>query len=348
MAVRTRAIETALSDLVQECLIADLEESRRLCAVPPHSLEYLFYSCRLRSHGRLLRDLLESKALTRGPRRGLILGRNKSGQGNSRGFLRSQRDLLLHEQLALQDHEPPNHVLELANISRPAVFLEKPHRLRRDSRRAAIVLFAEAAQEVPDERRNFFPARSQWGNGDRDHVEPIVQILSKLAVGHEHGEVAIRRGDEANVGRDQLRAADAEELRVLEHVEQLSLQTQRHLADLVEEERPLMSKLEFAGLATMCPRERSLLVPEQLRFEQFRGQRRAIDLHEGLVQAAGDLVDGPGYHFLAHPALTSEEHGHVGVRRPSYDVFDGAHALAASEEEIEIVGRPITLGHRTR
>jgi hypothetical protein len=135
-----------------------------------------------------------------------------------------QRDLFLDEELALEDDEPSNHVLELANVARPTVFLEEPHRLRRDSRRAAVVLLAEAAQEVPNERRNFFPARSQWRNGNRDHIEPIVQILSKLSVGHEHGEVAIRRGDEANIGRDQLRAADAEKLRVLQHVEQFGLQ----------------------------------------------------------------------------------------------------------------------------
>src|SRR5437867_2649270 len=187
MAIRAGAIEAALSDLVPERLVADFEESSCLRAVPPHSLENLFYSCRLGSHGRFFGDLLESKALASGPRGGLILGRNESGRGKSRGFFRSQRDLFLYEELTLQDHEPPNHILELANISRPAVFLEKPHRLRRDSRCAAIVLLAEAAQEVPDERWDFFPARSQWGNGNRDHIEPIVQILPKLAVGHEHG-----------------------------------------------------------------------------------------------------------------------------------------------------------------
>ena len=83
MAIRAGAIEAALSDLVQERLIADFEESSCLRAVPPHSLENLFYSCRLGSHGRFFGDLLESKALTRGPRGSLILGRNESGRGSS-------------------------------------------------------------------------------------------------------------------------------------------------------------------------------------------------------------------------------------------------------------------------
>jgi hypothetical protein len=43
-----------------------------------------------------------------------------------------------------------------------------------------------------------------------------------------------------------------------------------------------VSKLEFTGLATMSPGECSLLVSEQLRFEQFGGKRRAVHLHEGL------------------------------------------------------------------
>jgi len=47
---------------------------------------------------------------------------------------------------------------------------------------------------------------------------------------------------------DDLLAADARELAVLEHVQELGLQPQRHLADLVEEERALVGRLELAGL----------------------------------------------------------------------------------------------------
>src|SRR6266508_4108931 len=327
MTVRARAIEATLTYFVQECLVADLQEPGRLCPVPPHSLENLLNCCRLGRHGRFLGDLLQPEALASRPRRSLILGRNEGGHRQpTLGLLRPERDLLLNEKLALQHHEPPDHILQFANIARPTVFLEEPHRLQRDGWRTAVVLLAKAAQEVADQRRNLFPPCSQGRNGNRDHVD---------------SKVTVRRSDEPNVRRNQLRAADAEKLRVLQHVKQLGLKAQGHLTDLIEEEGALVSKLEFAGLATMSPREGSRLVPEQLGLEQVRGQRGAVDLDERLVQATGDLMDGPRHHFLADPAFAREKHSHVGVCGPPHDVLDGAHALAAPEEEIEIVGGSI-------
>ena len=45
-----------------------------------------------------------------------------------------------------------------------------------------------------------------------------------------------------------LRAAEPLELLLLQHAEQLGLQLQRDVADLVEEQRPLVGQLEAADL----------------------------------------------------------------------------------------------------
>ena len=105
-----------------------------------------------------------------------------------------------------------------------------------------------------------------------------------------------------------------------------------------------MSELELPRLAPMRARERPFLVSEQLGLEQFGGERSAVHLHEGLVEPSRDLMNGTRDHFLAHPALSREQYRHVGIRGSTHDVLDGAHPLAASEEEIEVVGRSITFG----
>ena len=58
-----------------------------------------------------------------------------------------------------------------------------------------------------------------------------------------------------------------------------------HLADLVQEDRSVVRVLELAELALLGAGEGALLEAEELALEQLRRQRRAVDLHEGLVVA---------------------------------------------------------------
>ena len=80
-------------------------------------------------------------------------------------------------------------------------------------------------------------------------VEPVVEVLAELAVGDQLLEVAVRRRDHAHVDANGLAAADALELALLQHAQQLDLHVQRHVADLVEEQRAAVGELEAAGRA---------------------------------------------------------------------------------------------------
>ena len=57
----------------------------------------------------------------------------------------------------------------------------------------------------------------------------------------------MRGGDHAHVGLDRLVAADAIELAVGQHAQQARLQLERHVADLVEEQRAALGLLEAAA-----------------------------------------------------------------------------------------------------
>src|SRR5205823_5083760 len=59
-----------------------------------------------------------------------------------------------------------------------------------------------------------------------------------------------------HVHPDRLRAAEALELLLLQHAQQLGLQFSRDVADLVEEQRPLVGQLEAADLLADGPGER--------------------------------------------------------------------------------------------
>jgi hypothetical protein len=62
---------------------------------------------------------------------------------------------------------------------------------------------------------------------------------------------------------------------------------QRHVADLVEEERAALGEFEAPEPRRHRTGEGALLVAEQFALEQIGGNGTAIDGHEGLAAAAG-------------------------------------------------------------
>ena len=92
-------------------------------------------------------------------------------------------------------------------------------------------------------------------------------------------------------------AADGGKGAFLENLQQLDLHWYRHLADLIEKQRPVRAAaLEDALVVIDRPGEGAFAVAEQLRFDQHFGELRQVDGDEALSE-----VDGK-------PAL----HGNVG------------------------------------
>ena len=139
--------------------------------------------------------------------------------------------------------------------------------------------------------RIFRRAIAQRRHDDREAADAEHQVLAEPAGADLGFEIAVGRGDDARVGRDLGGAADARDHLALEHAQQLGLQRERHLADLVEEQRAAVGGFEEADLALVGAGERAALVAEQLALEQRLGQRRAVELDQRLV-AAARLVGG--------------------------------------------------------
>ena len=174
-----------------------------------------------------------------------------------------------------------------------------------------------------------------------EHAEPVVEILAELAALHRGVQVAVGGGDHADVGVHHARAAEAHELALLEHAQQLGLHRRRHLADLVEEQHAAGGLLDAARLGRDGAGERAALVAEELRFEQLVGQRRAVDGDERAVAAPRGVVDEPRDDFLAGARLAGEQHRRLGLRHarglrqhvlPLLAVADDAAQAAAGLE----------------
>jgi hypothetical protein len=198
------------------------------------------------------------------------------------------------------------------------------------------------AAMVVDEERDRVLAIAQRGNGDRYHVEPVVEILPEGTVAHGRLQVPVRCGEDARIDPHIALAAQPRELAVLEHLQELGLQTRMHLADLVQEDGALIGILELAELPLLGSRERALFEAEELALQELRGQGGAIHLDEGTLAAGRELVQGAGHELLAGAALASDQDGDVRVRHLLDDLAHLAHlgSVPSQDHHLGLVAGP--------
>src|SRR5262249_60851784 len=90
-------------------------------------------------------------------------------------------------------------------------------------------------------------------------------------------EVLVGGGDDPGVGTNRLPAPDPGELALRQDAEALRLEPERHVGDLVEEERPARGRLELADAPFHGAGERATLVAEELALEQLVRDGGAVD-----------------------------------------------------------------------
>ncbi len=122
----------------------------------------------------------------------------------------------------------------------------------------------EAGHEILGEQRNVALARPQRRHEDRDHVQPEVQVLSKLPGLDRDRQILVRRGDHAHVYLDPLRAADRLDDLFLENAQYLRLRLQAHVTNLVQEDGSAVGHFELAAAVGDRAGEGAPDVAEQL------------------------------------------------------------------------------------
>ena len=96
------------------------------------------------------------------------------------------------------------------------------------------------------EERHVVPAFAQRGQLHGDHVETVEEVLAELPFLHHLAQLDVGRRDDPDVDLDRFHAAEPHELAFLDDAQQLGLGLERNVADLVEENRPLVGELEEA------------------------------------------------------------------------------------------------------
>ena len=171
------------------------------------------------------------------------------------------------------------------------------------------------SSSCPRERQDVGCALAQRRQLDREHREPVVEVLaearpSSTSRARSRLVAAIQRTSTSRVRLPPTRSKRA----LLQHAQELGLQLGLELADLVEEEGAAVGELDAAAPARGGAGEGALLVAEQLALEQRLAERRAVDRDERARRARAPVVDGARRDLLAGAALAEQQHGRVGAR----------------------------------
>ena len=111
-----------------------------------------------------------------------------------------------------------------------------------------------SAQEVLGQQLGVAVALAQRRQRDREHREPIHQVLAQLAVADRLLRIAVGRGDDARVACASSSSPPTRVIAAgLQHAQQAHLHLRRHLGDLVEEQRAALGALEAAAVLRAAP-----------------------------------------------------------------------------------------------
>src|SRR5205085_2412528 len=176
---------------------------------------------------------------------------------------------------------PLDDVLKLAHVAGPGVAEQTLVGRLRDAARRALVLARVVLEEEFCEELYVIAPLAQGRYVNRDGRDAVEQIVAEQAVADGVRRESVGRGDEAEVNGVGLLRAELAVAALLKDAQELRLKLHGHLGDLVQEERAALGVLYESVLVGVRAGERALRVAEQLRLDEFFGERGAVDLDEG-------------------------------------------------------------------
>src|SRR5712692_4383776 len=99
------------------------------------------------------------------------------------------------------------------------------------------------------ENGDIIPVLAQGGQLNLDDVQPVIEVFAKLSLPHKFGQILVRRTQQAKVDRHGRIASQTLKRPLLQDAKQLRLKIQPQVANLVEEQCPLVCGFEAPAAA---------------------------------------------------------------------------------------------------
>lgn len=248
--------------------------------------------------------------------------------------------LLADEWAGRPQNGPHDRVVELAHIARPGMVhhnlfcgIGKLFTLGLPLRRKPLVGFVERGVEQPVDV--FGPAFFERRQFEAEDGQPVKEVLAKILSRDLMDEVAVGRGDDADVDWPGFRLAHAGHGAFLNRPEQGDLGLVGEFAHFVQKQRAAIGRLKNAVAGPVGPGEGPTDVAEKVGFDEIGGNGPAVHRHERSLRTGACLVNSPREQFLARAGFPFDEDGHVPRRRVLGASDDGAHGVAGEEDVLK-------------
>ena len=167
------------------------------------------------------------------------------------------------------------------------------------------------------------------------HVEAVEQVLPEPPLKDLLLQIPVGGSNDPHVHLQGLLSTDPLKALVLQHPQNLYLHVLVDLPNLVQKDCPPICQLEAPPLSCGRPGEGSLLVAEQLTFQQALGQGGTVHLNEGLVLSGGKVVEGVGNQLLSRAALAGNQHRCLGIGSLPHHLEDPLHLGALADDGLK-------------
>ena len=114
-------------------------------------------------------------------------------------------------------------VFEFPHVTRPVIVNQCAHGRLRDLGHRLLEFVAKDLQEMESQRRDIVAALPQRRGVNREHVDPIVKILTERAIRNHRLEVLVGGRNQSDIGLLDDGAANRPEFALLNHAQQFGL-----------------------------------------------------------------------------------------------------------------------------
>ncbi len=175
-----------------------------------------------------------------------------------------------------------------------------------------LVLAAQLSQYGLAQRGQVLQPLPQRRDIDRQHIQPVIQVGAEGPAGHGSLQVDGGGGNDAHIAAQHLVRSYRFVFLFLQHPQQLALQGQRHVADLVEEQRAAFGQLQLAATAFAVGAGKSTRRgAEEFGFQQRLRDGCAVDADKSFVCPCRRCVNGVGQQLLAGAGFAQQQHGRI-------------------------------------
>ena len=193
------------------------------------------------------------------------------------------------------------------------------------------------SEKVRDQQRDIIPPLAQARELDRNHVEPIVQVLTKSSFFDPLFQRLVGGRHHANVYMNGNVLTHAPDFPLLQNAQEPALEHRRHRADLIEKDGAPIGFLEQTLLIIDRAGERAAAMAKKLGLEQILRQGAAIDRNKRGKLAAAVEMQGASDQFLARAALAEDQDRAIRIGYPFDQLEYLLHRGGAADDLAELI-----------